>query len=83
MVVIFYFELWQRLNLKKVIEYRGEEKKADQIHGLYRNKTKWPRQVRELILDSDSEILDFCSFDKKKRIYSAYFAYSVYSAYSA
>ena len=31
-----------------------------------RNKTKWPRQVRELILDSDSEILDFWSFDKKK-----------------
>ena len=23
------------------------------------NKTKWPRQVRELILDSDSDILDF------------------------
>ena len=23
------------------------------------NKTKWPRQVRELVLDSDSDILDF------------------------
>ena len=29
------------------------------------NKTKWPRQVRELILDSDSGIFDFWSFDKK------------------
>ena len=29
------------------------------------NKTKWPRQVLELILDSDSEILDFWSFDEK------------------
>ena len=29
------------------------------------NKTKWPRQVRELILDSDSEIIDFWSFDEK------------------
>ena len=27
------------------------------------NKTKWPRQVRELILDS--EILDVWSFDEK------------------
>ena len=33
-----------------------------------RNKTKWPRQVRELILDSDSEILDFWSFDKKYNV---------------
>ena len=24
-----------------------------------KNKTKWPRQVRELILDSNSEIFDF------------------------
>ena len=30
------------------------------------NKTKWPRQVRELILDSVSEISYFWSFDKKK-----------------
>ena len=29
------------------------------------NKTKWPRQVRELILDSDAEILDFWTFDEK------------------
>ena len=34
------------------------------------NKTKWPRQVRELILDSDSEILDFgLSTRKKMAIY--------------
>ena len=45
------------------------------------NKTKWPRQVRELILDSDSEILDFWSFDEKAiGRYSAYFAKSAYSA---
>ena len=30
-----------------------------------KNKTKWPRQVRELIRDSDSEILDFWTFDEK------------------
>ena len=29
------------------------------------NKTKCPRQVSELILDSDSEIIDFWSFDEK------------------
>ena len=29
------------------------------------NKTKWPTQVRELILDSDSEIINFWSFDEK------------------
>ena len=34
------------------------------------NKTKWPRQVREFILDSDSEIYQ----------YSAYSAYTVHSA---
>ena len=46
-----------------------------------KNKTKWPRQVRELILDSDSEISDFLFFDEKNkwRIY-AYFAYSAYSS---
>ena len=51
------------------------------------NKTKWPRQVRELILESDSEILDFLSFDEKTMgkysAYSAYIAYSGYSGYSA
>ena len=29
------------------------------------NKTEWPRQVREVISDSDSEILDFWSLDEK------------------
>ena len=32
------------------------------------NKTKWPRQVRELILDSDPEILEFWSLDEKNNI---------------
>ena len=29
------------------------------------NKTKGPRQIRELIVDSDSGIFDFWSFDEK------------------
>ena len=48
------------------------------------NKTKWSRQVRKLILDSDSEILDFWSFDEKKNgeIYMHTYAYSANSAFS-
>ena len=52
--------------------------KLDGLIQMFQNKTKWPRQVRELILDSDSEILDFWSFDEKNNG-----GYSAYSAYSA
>ena len=35
------------------------------VYYMYVNETKWPRQVRELILDSDSGIFDFWPFDEK------------------
>ena len=42
-----------------------EKGETNTEHKYVLNKTKWPRQVRELILDSDSEILEFWSFNEK------------------
>ena len=45
----------------------GAERRRQRVSGgeTTQNKTKWPRQDRELILDSDSEIFDFWTFNEK------------------
>ena len=62
----------QKLRLSSIkFESVSQPHLLDDYHFRYfsiystKNKTKWPRQVHELILDSNSEILDFWSFDEK------------------
>ena len=62
----------QKLGLSSIkFESVSQPHLLDDYHFRYfsiystKNKTKWPRQVHELILDSDSEIIDFWSFDEK------------------